>query len=68
MVILLYIQVVECCVKNCGVKFHNEIGKYKFINELIKLLSPKVKYKFFKYFVIQNENDERLKKLYIIRI
>lgn len=40
-VTLQALNVVECCVKNCGVKFHNEIGKYKFINELIKLLSPK---------------------------
>ncbi|XP_047143562.1 ADP-ribosylation factor-binding protein GGA1 isoform X1 [Hydra vulgaris] len=35
------LNVIERCVKDCGAKFHQEIGKYKFINELIKLLSPK---------------------------
>jgi len=35
------LNVVETCVKNCGQRFHQEIGKYRFLNELIKLLSPK---------------------------
>eukprot|EP00112_Aurelia_sp_Birch-Aquarium-sp1_P026918 Seg987.6 transcript_id=Seg987.6/GoldUCD/mRNA.D3Y31 product="ADP-ribosylation factor-binding protein GGA1" protein_id=Seg987.6/GoldUCD/D3Y31 len=35
------LNVLEHCVKNCGQRFHQEIGKYRFLNELIKLLSPK---------------------------
>lgn len=40
-VTLQALNIVEVCVRNCGSRFHNEIGKYKFINELIKLLSSK---------------------------
>lgn len=29
-------------MNNCGEKFHNEIAKFRFLNELIKVLSPKV--------------------------
>ncbi|KAK2714535.1 ADP-ribosylation factor-binding protein GGA2-like [Artemia franciscana] len=32
---------LDQCVKSCGPKFHNEIGKFRFLNELIKLVSPK---------------------------
>ncbi len=35
-------QVLEACMKNCGRRFHNEVGKYRFLNELIKVVSPKV--------------------------
>uniref|UniRef100_A0A672FUE6 ADP-ribosylation factor-binding protein GGA3-like n=1 Tax=Salarias fasciatus TaxID=181472 RepID=A0A672FUE6_SALFA len=28
-------------MKNCGQRFHNEVGKFKFLNELIKVVSPK---------------------------
>ena len=38
---LLAIAVLEACVKNCGSKFHTEVGKFKLLNELIKLISPK---------------------------
>ncbi|XP_033117970.1 ADP-ribosylation factor-binding protein GGA1-like [Anneissia japonica] len=31
----------EACVKNCGEFFHREIGKFRFLNELIRLISPK---------------------------
>ncbi|XP_029996397.1 ADP-ribosylation factor-binding protein GGA3 isoform X3 [Sphaeramia orbicularis] len=34
-------QVLEACMKNCGRRFHNEVGKYRFLNELIKVVSPK---------------------------
>lgn len=37
-----FLQVLEMCVNNCGEKFHNEIAKFRFLNELIKVLSPKV--------------------------
>ncbi|XP_065066428.1 ADP-ribosylation factor-binding protein GGA3-like isoform X2 [Rhopilema esculentum] len=40
-VTLQTLTVLEVCVKNCGQRFHQEIGKYRFLNELIKLLSPK---------------------------
>ncbi|XP_010718093.1 ADP-ribosylation factor-binding protein GGA2 [Meleagris gallopavo] len=35
------LTVLETCVNNCGEKFHNEIAKFRFLNELIKVLSPK---------------------------
>uniref|UniRef100_A0A673J2W9 Golgi associated, gamma adaptin ear containing, ARF binding protein 3b n=1 Tax=Sinocyclocheilus rhinocerous TaxID=307959 RepID=A0A673J2W9_9TELE len=28
-------------MKNCGQRFHNEIARYRFLNELIKVVSPK---------------------------
>uniref|UniRef100_A0A671Q0F1 ADP-ribosylation factor-binding protein GGA3-like n=1 Tax=Sinocyclocheilus anshuiensis TaxID=1608454 RepID=A0A671Q0F1_9TELE len=28
-------------MKNCGRRFHNEIARYRFLNELIKVVSPK---------------------------
>uniref|UniRef100_A0A4W5MSK5 Golgi-associated, gamma adaptin ear containing, ARF binding protein 1 n=1 Tax=Hucho hucho TaxID=62062 RepID=A0A4W5MSK5_9TELE len=28
-------------MKNCGKRFHNEVGKFRFLNELIKVVSPK---------------------------
>ncbi|XP_061889375.1 ADP-ribosylation factor-binding protein GGA1-like [Entelurus aequoreus] len=33
--------VLETCMKNCGKEFHNEVGKFRFLNELIKVVSPK---------------------------
>ncbi|XP_044162895.1 ADP-ribosylation factor-binding protein GGA2-like [Acropora millepora] len=38
---LLGLNVIEACVQNCGQRFHSEVGKYRFINELIKLISSK---------------------------
>ena len=35
------LAVLEACVKSCGEAFCAEVGKFKFINELIKLISPK---------------------------
>uniref|UniRef100_A0A672N8T3 ADP-ribosylation factor-binding protein GGA1-like n=1 Tax=Sinocyclocheilus grahami TaxID=75366 RepID=A0A672N8T3_SINGR len=35
------LTVLETCVKNCGKRFHNEVGKFRFLNELIKVVSPK---------------------------
>lgn len=35
-------QVLEMCVNHCGEKFHSEVAKFRFLNELIKVLSPKV--------------------------
>lgn len=41
-IIFVLTQVLEACVKNCGQRFHQELGKFKFLNELIRLISPKV--------------------------
>ncbi|NXM59361.1 GGA3 protein, partial [Illadopsis cleaveri] len=38
---LTVVQVLEACMKNCGRRFHNEVGKFRFLNELIKVVSPK---------------------------
>uniref|UniRef100_A0A7N8XEJ2 ADP-ribosylation factor-binding protein GGA1-like n=1 Tax=Mastacembelus armatus TaxID=205130 RepID=A0A7N8XEJ2_9TELE len=35
------LMVLETCVKNCGKRFHSEVGKFRFLNELIKVVSPK---------------------------
>ncbi|CAL8284231.1 unnamed protein product [Boreogadus saida] len=33
--------VLETCMKACGKRFHSEVGKFRFLNELIKVVSPK---------------------------
>ncbi|CAL8271019.1 unnamed protein product [Lota lota] len=33
--------VLETCMKSCGKRFHAEVGKFRFLNELIKVVSPK---------------------------
>ncbi|XP_075266230.1 ADP-ribosylation factor-binding protein GGA2-like isoform X2 [Convolutriloba macropyga] len=38
---LYTLNLVDACVQSCGVTFHVEIGKFRFLNEMIKLLSPK---------------------------
>ncbi|XP_010629073.1 ADP-ribosylation factor-binding protein GGA3 isoform X3 [Fukomys damarensis] len=35
------LTVLEAAMKNCGRRFHNEVGKFRFLNELIKVVSPK---------------------------
>jgi len=35
------LALLEQCVKSCGPAFQNEIGKFRFLNELIKLVSPR---------------------------
>lgn len=45
--------VAEACVKNCGEGFHREVGKFRFLNELIKLISPKY---------LGNRTSEKVKK------
>ena len=32
---------LEASAKSCGSEFHAEVGKFKFLNEMIKLVSPK---------------------------
>ncbi|KAM5227710.1 ADP-ribosylation factor-binding protein GGA2 [Ctenodactylus gundi] len=38
---LYALTVLETCMNHCGEKFHNEVAKFRFLNELIKVLSPK---------------------------
>ncbi|XP_025081247.1 ADP-ribosylation factor-binding protein GGA1-like isoform X2 [Pomacea canaliculata] len=38
---LYALSTLEACVKNCGRAFHQEIGKFRFLNEVIKVVSPK---------------------------
>ncbi|XP_026272500.1 ADP-ribosylation factor-binding protein GGA2 isoform X1 [Frankliniella occidentalis] len=35
------LNLLEACMKRCGSSFHTEIGKFRFLNEMIKLVSPK---------------------------
>ncbi|KAK7002628.1 ADP-ribosylation factor-binding protein GGA3 [Biomphalaria glabrata] len=44
---------LEACVKNCGRYFHQEIGKFRFLNEIIKVVSPKY---------LGNRTSEQVKK------
>ena len=37
------LQLLEACVKNCGKPLHQELGKFRFLNDLIRLISPKVR-------------------------
>ncbi|XP_036369850.1 ADP-ribosylation factor-binding protein GGA1 isoform X2 [Octopus sinensis] len=38
---LFALLTLETCVKNCGSRFQSEIGKFRFLNEIIKVVSPK---------------------------
>ncbi|XP_040829139.1 ADP-ribosylation factor-binding protein GGA2 [Ochotona curzoniae] len=38
---LYALTVLEMCMNYCGEKFHSEVAKFRFLNELIKVLSPK---------------------------
>ncbi|XP_037327859.2 ADP-ribosylation factor-binding protein GGA3-like [Pungitius pungitius] len=35
------LTVLEACMNNCGKRFHGEAAKFRFLNELLKLLTPK---------------------------
>ncbi|KAG7316198.1 hypothetical protein KOW79_021064 [Hemibagrus wyckioides] len=35
------LTLLEVCMNNCGKRFHTEAVKFRFLNELIKVLSPK---------------------------
>lgn len=35
------VQLLDTCMKHCGAGFHAEVGKFRFLNEMIKLVSPK---------------------------
>lgn len=35
-------QVLETCVKNCGLRFHVKIAQREFLNDLLRVVQPKV--------------------------
>ncbi|XP_036141568.1 ADP-ribosylation factor-binding protein GGA1 isoform X4 [Monomorium pharaonis] len=35
------LSLLDTCMKKCGPLFHAEVGKFRFLNEMIKLVSPK---------------------------
>nr|XP_054592257.1 ADP-ribosylation factor-binding protein GGA2-like [Nothobranchius furzeri]XP_054592259.1 ADP-ribosylation factor-binding protein GGA2 [Nothobranchius furzeri] len=37
----LSLSVLEACMNNCGKRFRSEAAKFRFLNELIKVLTPK---------------------------
>ncbi|KAJ8979998.1 hypothetical protein NQ317_016661 [Molorchus minor] len=39
--ILQSLNVLDICMSKCGSQFQNEVGKFRFLNEMIKLVSPK---------------------------
>ncbi|KOB71966.1 putative ADP-ribosylation factor-binding protein GGA1 [Operophtera brumata] len=38
---LLALAMTDRCMRKCGPDFHAEVGKFRFLNEMIKLVSPK---------------------------
>lgn len=38
---LLALSMLDRCMRRCDVNFHAEVGKFRFLNEMIKLVSPK---------------------------
>lgn len=39
--VLSTLNVLDSCMSKCGTPFQNEVGKFRFLNEMIKLVSPK---------------------------
>nr|XP_023029150.1 ADP-ribosylation factor-binding protein GGA3 [Leptinotarsa decemlineata] len=39
--VLQTLNVLDTCMTKCGSHFQNEVGKFRFLNEMIKLVSPK---------------------------
>ncbi|KAJ8319036.1 hypothetical protein KUTeg_004127 [Tegillarca granosa] len=50
---LYALATLETCVKKCGRRFHQEIAKFRFLNEIIKVVSPKY---------LGNRTTEKVKK------
>ncbi|KAM8878606.1 ADP-ribosylation factor-binding protein GGA1-like isoform 2-T2 [Spinachia spinachia] len=53
-------RVLEACMNNCGKRFHAEAAKFRFLNELLKLLTPK----YFGAWTPQNVKDRVTEVLY----
>ena len=41
-----FLELLEALVRSAGPAVHNAVGKFRFLNELIKLVSPKVRHLF----------------------
>ncbi|KAM6939482.1 ADP-ribosylation factor-binding protein GGA1-like [Xenentodon cancila] len=54
------LTVLEACMNNCGKRFHSEAAKFRFLNELIKVLTPK----YFGAWTPQNVKDRVTEVLY----
>ncbi|KAF7274538.1 hypothetical protein GWI33_012808 [Rhynchophorus ferrugineus] len=39
--VLAILNILDMCMTKCGSSFQNEVGKFRFLNEMIKLVSPK---------------------------
>lgn len=39
--VLQTLNILDMCMAKCGNAFHSEVGKFRFLNEMIKLVSPK---------------------------
>lgn len=39
--VLQTLHILDSCMVRCGSSFHCEVGKFRFLNEMIKLVSPK---------------------------
>ncbi|ENN70431.1 hypothetical protein YQE_12935, partial [Dendroctonus ponderosae] len=39
--VLSTLNVLDACMQKCGSEFQSEVGKFRFLNEMIKLVSPK---------------------------
>lgn len=47
------LELLDVCAQKCGKRFQQEIGKFRFLNEMIKLVSPKY---------LANHTSEKVKK------
>ncbi|XP_034043636.1 ADP-ribosylation factor-binding protein GGA1-like [Thalassophryne amazonica] len=54
------VTVLEACMNNCGKRFHSEAAKFRFLNELIKILLPK----YFGHWTSQKVKDRVTEVLY----
>ncbi|XP_051941172.1 ADP-ribosylation factor-binding protein GGA3-like isoform X3 [Hippocampus zosterae] len=54
------LTVLEACMNNCGKRFRGEAAKFRFLNELIKVLSPK----YFGSWTAQTVKDRLTQVLY----
>ncbi|XP_050351203.1 ADP-ribosylation factor-binding protein GGA2 [Nymphalis io] len=56
---LLALTMLDRCMRRCDSNFHAEVGKFRFLNEMIKLVSPK-------YFADRTAPDVRTRVLQLL--
>ncbi|XP_023941452.2 ADP-ribosylation factor-binding protein GGA3 [Bicyclus anynana] len=56
---LLALVMLDRCMRRCDANFHAEVGKFRFLNEMIKLVSPK-------YFADRTSPDVRTRVLQLL--